>query len=144
MKGNIYYNARMAAGLTQERWAELLGLTADTIRRYENGERLPDDYTVKTMAEISQVAALGYWHICRKCELLAGELPKVERLPLSQAVIRLLLAVKEIEPDIDTLLEIARDGKVSHEEDADFEAALETLDGLVGAALGVKYAEGTD
>ena len=142
MEGNIYKNARRSAGLTQERWAEALGLAVDSVRRYENGERLPDDETVKTMAELSGLSPLAYWHLCRKSAIAAAQLPPVERLPLPEAVIRLLLAVKELEPDIDMLLEIARDGAVAPEERDDFSMILGDIEKLLSAALCVKFAEG--
>ena len=40
--GNIYRNARKAAGLTQERWAEYLGISVEAVRQYENGAILPE------------------------------------------------------------------------------------------------------
>lgn len=38
---NIYQNARKVAGLTQERAAELLGLSPRSLTDYEGGLRLP-------------------------------------------------------------------------------------------------------
>ena len=55
---NIYKNARKVAGLTQERWAEAVGVCPDTIRGYESGEVIPPDETVKIMAEISGLKPL--------------------------------------------------------------------------------------
>ena len=51
--GNIYRNARITAGLTQERWAEYLGISPDSVRKYEGGEMQPSDEIVLRMAEIS-------------------------------------------------------------------------------------------
>lgn len=138
MDGNIYKNARQVAGLTQERWAEALGLATDTIRRYENGERMPDDDTVKMMAELSGLAPLAYWHLCRK-SAAADELPKVERVPLPEAVLRLLVRIKELQPDIDLLMKIASDSAVDPSERTDFDMIVEELSGLVSAALEVRY-----
>lgn len=141
MDGNIYKNARQVAGLTQERWAEALGLAPDTIRRYENGERMPDDATVKMMAELSGLSPLAYWHLCRKSMAAAEELPEVERVPLPEAVIRLLVRIKELQPDLDLLMKIASDNAVTPNESADFDMIVEELGGLVSAALEVRYAE---
>ena len=41
--GNIYRNARLAAGLTQERWAEYLGISTEAVRQYENGTIMPQE-----------------------------------------------------------------------------------------------------
>lgn len=81
--GNIYQNARRTAGLTQERWAEALGLSVEAVRQYETGGCLPSDGVVARMAELSMLPPLGYWHLRRKSEIAAAELPPVERLPLA-------------------------------------------------------------
>ena len=72
---NIYKNARIAAGLTQERWAEHLGVSADSVRKYESGERMPGDDVVLTMAEVSGQLILPYWHLTRKSRVAAAILP---------------------------------------------------------------------
>ena len=56
---NIYKTARQTAGMTQERWAELIGVSADSVRLYESGRGLPSDEVVARMAEIAQ-AQVGY------------------------------------------------------------------------------------
>ena len=50
--------------------------------------------------------------------------------------------MKELEPDIDMLLEIARDGAVAPEERDDFAMILGDIEKLLSAALAVKFAEG--
>ena len=82
----IYKTARAVAGLTQERWAEALGVSVDSIRAYENGAVVPSDETVRAMSEISGLAPLAYWHLCNKSRLASETLPDVEQLPLPQAV----------------------------------------------------------
>jgi len=142
MAGNIYKNARHVAGFTQEKWAEALGLATDTIRRYENGERLPDDFTVTLMAEVSGLSALGVQHLRHRSELAAEALPEVESVSLPQAVLNLLVTAKELQPDVDMLLEIARDGIISPDEKNEFDEILKDLRGLIAAAMAVQYAEG--
>ena len=50
---NIYKSARETAGLTQERWAEVLGISADAVRKYEGGTVFPSDEVVLRMAEVA-------------------------------------------------------------------------------------------
>ena len=45
---NIYQAAREAAGMTQERAAELIGLSVESIRSYETEKRIPADVTGST------------------------------------------------------------------------------------------------
>ena len=140
---NIYYNARQTAGLTQERWAEALGLSVEAVRQYETDRILPSDGVVARMAELSMLPPLGYWHLRKKSELAAAELPPVERLPLAQAVVQLLAAVRQFESEHreDALITIAADGCVDIGEEARFKAIVRDLHGIVQAALQIDYAE---
>ena len=139
---NIYKTARAVAGLTQERGAEAVGVSVDSIRCYENGSVIPTDETVRAMSEISGLAPLAYWHLCNKSTLAADTLPEVERLPLPQAVVQLLCAIKDFSDYHSDLLEIAADGKVTTIEAAAWEQITKRLDAVIRAAIQVKVAEG--
>ena len=141
--GIIYYNARQSAGLTQERWAEMIGCSADSIRKYEAGTQLPGDDIVRAMCEISGMGILAYWHICRKSMLAADMLPDVDRLPLPQAVVQLLSAIRDFEAahDADALLRISADGRVAPDEEERFRAVVRDLRPLIAAAMQIDFAE---
>lgn len=49
--------ARLYAGLTQEKAAALIGVSADTLSNYERGKCFPDVLTVK---KIEKVYGIGY------------------------------------------------------------------------------------
>lgn len=140
---NIYYNARITAGLTQERWAEMLGLSTEAIRQYETNRTLPSDEVVVRMAEISMLAPLGYWHLRHKSRVAEQELPPVERLPLAQAVVQLLAAIRDFDEKHheDALLRIASDGRVDPAEEERFREIVRDLYPLIQAALQIDYAE---
>ena len=118
--GIIYYNARRAAGLTQERFAEMIGCSPDSVRNYEAGTQVPGDDIVRAMCEISGMGILAYWHLCRKSTLAADMLPEVDRLPLPQAVVQLLCAIGDFDDNHRTLVKMAADGKISGDELEDF------------------------
>ena len=141
--GNIYKIARKAAGLTQERWAEQIGISPDTVRLYEGGRMCPSDEVAARMAEIAMMPVLCYWHIKHKSGIANDILPEVPRVPLAQAVLNLLAAMDEAAPQIAELMMIARDGKVTGDEVEPFDGIVEDLDDVVQAALAVKYAERT-
>lgn len=140
---NIYYNARKAAGLTQERWAEMLGLSVEAVRQYETDRITPSDDVVARMAELSMLHALGYWHLRNKSRLAAEQLPAVERMPLAQAVCQLLVTISEFETHHrgDRLMKIAADGKVDELEAREFGEILSELNVIVQAAMQLKFAE---
>lgn len=141
---NIYYNGRRAAGLTQERWAEVIGCSVESVRNYEAGTQIPADEIVCRMAETSGVSALGYWHLRRKSTLAADELPEVERLPLPQAVVQLLVAMDDFAAANPELMRVAADGRISTEESGAWAQIRHRLDGVIRSALQVKYSEGGD
>lgn len=140
---NIYRAARMAAGLTQERWAEMLGVSAEAVRQYENGVYIPADEIARRMAEVAGMTVLGYWHLCRKSRLASELLPQVEAAPLPQAVCRLLAALDKFYRAEHTahLLQIAADGRVDDLEEEGFRVILAELDEIVRAAMSVKFAK---
>lgn len=140
---NIYRTARQAAGLTQERWAEMLGVSTEAVRQYEGGVYVPADEIARRMAEISGMPVLGYWHLCRKSRLAADLLPQVEPVPLAQAVCALLAGMDRFNRSSRAadLLKIAADGKVDELEKEDFRQIQTDLEEIIQAALSVKYAQ---
>ena len=140
---NIYYNARKTAGLTQARWAEMLGVSESAVQQYEAGEIMPADDIVLSMADFSGLQILGTWHLRRKSQVAAAVLPEVERLPLAQAVVQLLAAVREFSAKHheDALLTIAADGRVDPTEEPRFKEIVRDLHPLIQAALQIDYAE---
>lgn len=140
---NIYENARRTAGMTQERWAEALGISDSAVRQYEAGDITPSDEVVRRMIEVSMLQPLGYWHLCRKSDLAADMLPSVERLPLAQAVVQLLARIRDFDKQHhdDTLLEIAADGKIDDTEMPQYKQIVRDLQGIIQAALQIDFAE---
>ena len=59
---NLYQRARKATYFSQEEAAELLGLSAESMKHYENGRRTPSDDTVHRMAELYNLPWLELEH----------------------------------------------------------------------------------
>lgn len=142
--GNIYKRARATAGLTQERWAEQLGISVESVRLYETGAGLPSDEVVTRMIEVAVLPVLGYWHLLTKSRVAADLLPDVPMVPLTQAVVQLLSRIREFDEQhrIRELLRIAEDGQIDAEERKDFDSIVHELDGIVQAAMALKFSEG--
>ena len=145
MSGNIYRQARETAGMTQQRWAEMLGVSTEAVKRYEAGGYTPADDVVLSMADLSGLQILGTWHLRRKSAIGAGVIPDVERLPLAQAVVQLLAAIQTFEQrhHADALLIISADGHVDAGEEERFREIVRDLGPLIQAAMQIDYAEGT-
>lgn len=142
---NIYQDARRTAGLTQERWAELLGISVDAVRQYETDRILPSDEVVLRMAEAAGQQIICYWHLIHKSRVAASLLPELDRKRLPEAVLSLLVAVRNFQADgLRELTRIAADGKISPEEQADYMTAMEQLQSVVREALHLQFAEEAD
>ena len=139
---NIYQDARRTAGLTQERWAELLGISVDAVRQYETDRILPSDEVVLRMAEAAGQQIICYWHLIHKSRVAAQLLPELDRKRLPEAVLSLLVAVRSFQDEgMRELTRIAADGKISPEEQADYMTAMEQLQSVVREALHLQFAE---
>ena len=89
--GIIFKNARNTAGLTQERWAETLGVSVDAVQNYEYGRNFPTEETVLLMADISGYKILPYQYMSMKSRIGSEILPELdERVSLPKAVLRLM------------------------------------------------------
>lgn len=139
---NIYRDVRQTAGLTQERWAELIGISADAVRQYETDRILPSDEVVLRMAEAAGQQIVCYWHMLHKSRVAAELLPEIERKDLPEAVLSLLVQISAFsENGLRELTRIAADGKVSPDEREDYSAAVQQLRNLVRAAFQLEFAK---
>ena len=138
---NIYRIARDTAGLTQERWAENLGISVEAVRQYESGTIMPGDDIVLQMAEISGQLILPYRHLVRKSRVAAAILPELDdELGLSETVLSLLIQIDDFrEGGLRKLTRIAADGKVSQEEADTYDEAMRQLQRLVALAMSLSY-----
>lgn len=137
---NLYQRARKATYFSQEEAAELLGLSAESMKQYENGRRTPSDDTVHRMAELYNLPWLELEHA--KATDRLGVLPDVHIQPLPTASITLANRFRRASDQIYTLLEIAEDGIIDERERPEFDAIVADLRETIAAAYQVIYADG--
>lgn len=137
---NIYQAARKESCLTQEQAAERLDVSETTVKAWEQGTRVPDNETVARMAELYGTPWLALEHL-RSAGSTLGVIPEVTVQSLPTAAITLINRVLDFaERHRDRqLLRIAEDGIIDETERPDFDDICRDLDGIVGAALQVKY-----
>lgn len=139
--GNIYRNARRTAGLTQERWAELIGVSPEAVRQYEGGVILPGDEVALRMAEACGQHIVCYWHLLNKSRAAASVLPELRQQELPEAVLTLLARVKDFQSDgLEELLRIAADGRVDEDERERYGDAVRQIRELVTACWELQFA----
>ena len=114
---NIYQTARKVAGLTQERAAELLGLSPRSLADYEAGLRLPPNDVADRMVTVYN--------------------SDVQTMILPEAVLTLIDAVYAFADDkLDReLIDIARDGVISEDERERFDHVVQRIRAIAAAAI---------
>ena len=144
--GNLYGRYRRAAGLTQERAAELLGCAVRSLANWEYGLSVPPAAEVVPMCDAQQAPALPIEHLRATTALARMVLPEYRKMALSTAVCGLLARIRDfISSESDwALLDIAADGIVDDTESVQFKLLMEQLDKIVAAATGLKFAEGAE
>ena len=141
--GNIYKSARRSAGYTQERWAEMIGVSVEAVRQYESGQIMPGEDVLLMMADISGMKILPYWHLSRKSRIAGAILPELEdQKGLPEAVLALLIQIEDFRADgLLKLMRIAADGMVNELEADDYADAVRQLKELVRRAYELGYAK---
>ena len=140
---NPYQKARKTTCLTQEQAAERLGLSAESLKQYELGKRVPANAVLWQMVQIYDTSWLALEHLRDTSEAL-GVLPEVTVQSLPTAAIQLINRVLDFaDRHRDRqLLRIAEDGVIDDAERPEFDDIVRDLDGIVGAALQVKFTPG--
>lgn len=135
---NIYMSARLSAGITREKAAELLYTSVRSLADYELDVRVPPNDVVARMVDLYASPWLAIWHL-RACVPIAQTvIPAVEEVSLPEAVLQLIAAADDLGADTSDLIQIARDGRVDDLEADRFEQILDRLQPLVAAALAVR------
>lgn len=140
----IYARYRKAAGITQERAAELLGVAVRTLAGWERGESYPPDMRVLSMADIYCAPTLAIEHLRLTAAIARDIIPEVPCVPLPQAVCSLVASIRMFENQHreDCLLRLAADGQIDQMEAAEFAQIVDELEDVIAAALALRYAKG--
>lgn len=136
---NLYQRARKATRLSQEEAAERLGLSAESLKQYEGGRRVPPDDVVARMVEVYDLPWLALEHSQATDRL--GVLPEVEQRPLPQASIALARRVRQMTGQLNEMLDIAEDGRIDENERPVYEGIIAELRDLQAAIYQYIYAD---
>lgn len=136
---NIYQISREAAGFTQERAAELIDCSVESIRAYEGFKRVPPDTIVIKMIEIYDARYLAYQHLKTSAEVGQKYMPDITIQELPTALLRLQKEVTDYLKIKDELIEIACDGVIDEHERVRFNSILGELDHIVEAIYSLKF-----
>lgn len=139
---NLYQRARKTTCLTQEQAAERLGLSAESLKQYELGKRVPPDGVVHRMVELYGCPWLALEH--RKATDTLGVLPDVEIKSLPMASLSLRNRFCAAAGNLDELLLIAEDGMIDDTERTKFDSIVDEMRDLMAAICQLIYAPEAD
>ena len=137
---NIYKKPREIAGYSQERAAELLDISVESLRAYETGRRVPPGEVVVRMMDLYNCQYLAVSHL-RTSEACASFLPDVKLQYLPTAILRLQKELNDFLKCREEVLDITCDGVISPEERPRWEKVLKELDDVSAAIMAVKFAD---
>ena len=143
---NIYKTCRKAAGFTQEAAAERLGISVESLRAYESGQRIPPNEVVELMVILYNAQHLAYQHL-RETNAMYGrvvpEVPQCSVLEASAKLTNRIYAFADSHADR-RLMRMAEDNVIDPVERPEFDAILEELQEIVEAALALRCAKDTE
>lgn len=139
---NIYKTCRKAAGFTQEAAAERLGVSVESLRAYENGQRVPSDEVVDLMSILYNAMYLIVQHSREKSSMYSRVVPEIQPKSVLEASAKLtnrIFIFAESHADR-RLMRITEDNVIDQSERAEFDAIMEDLQEIVEAALELRCA----
>ena len=143
---NIYKTSRKAAGLTQESAAERLGISVESLRAYEGGQRIPPNEVVELMVILYNAQHLAYQHLRETNAMYGRVVPEVPLCSVLEASARLtnrIYAFADSHADR-RLMRMAEDNVIDPVERPEFDAILEELQEIVEAALALRCTKDTE
>lgn len=143
---NIYKTCRKAAGLTQEAAAERLGISVESLRAYEGGQRIPPNEVVELMVILYNAQHLAYQHLRETNAMYGRVVPEVPQCSVLEASARLtnrIYAFADSHADR-RLMRMAEDNVIDATERPEFDAILEELQEIVEAALALRCAKAAE
>lgn len=143
---NIYKTCRKAAGFTQEAAAERLGISVESLRAYESGQRIPPNEVVELMVILYNAQHLAYQHLRETNAMYGRVVPEVPQCSVLEASARLTNRIYTFaDSHADRrLMRMAEDNVIDPVERPEFDAILEELQEIVEAALALRCAKDTE
>lgn len=117
----IYKICREQAGYTQEQASELLHISVRMLCRYESGETVVPNDVADAMVRLYNDNFLAVEHLRRSSEAAARILPAVDGCDFQVGAIRFFNLLAEMDAVGRDLLRMAEDGRITPEEQEEFE-----------------------
>jgi transcriptional regulator with XRE-family HTH domain len=123
----MYRAARKRVGLSMEEAAQRLYIGSRTLADYETGRTIAPPDVVMRMAEVYQEPTLPADYCSKVCPIGQVLAHGVDRSEFAVTVLRVLKEFADVERLKDNLIQIASDGKISSQEEAEFRAIMKEM-----------------
>lgn len=144
--GNALKRARLAQGITQEKLAEMSGYSTDAISAWENGVRQASVPVLELLAVCLSAPWLTGVYLREQANGALDDIVPAftPGKPLSKAVVHLINRVYAFSDSHGDrrLLSIAEDDIITPDERREFESIIEDLQGIIAAAMELRYCSG--
>lgn len=112
---NIYQKYRRLAGITQEKAAEHLGISVDSLKGYEHDKRIPSNDIVSKMCLTYGDMKLAYEHLINSS---TGELvlERLDEKDLCCSVLGFINEMNKLVQSQNKIIQITSDGRISSDE----------------------------
>ncbi|HAU4873217.1 TPA: helix-turn-helix transcriptional regulator [Clostridioides difficile] len=140
---NIYQLSRENTGLTQEKASELLDISVESLRAYENDKRIPPNTVVAKMVSIYNNNLLGYEHVRRTTEAGVMFLPQLEMKSLSSITLKLHKEIKDYLKKEDDFIDIVEDDVIDEDEEEVWNDVMQELEDIFKSILILKLSKKT-
>lgn len=127
---NIYKNARKSAGFTQEKASQLLNVSVDSLRDYEQSQRPVPSDVASAMCDVYQAPYLAVQHLRLTSDLGKRVVPEIQLKDLPEAVLGVLAAVQRFCAKREAMVEIAADGQITESERAEWDEIMRLANDL--------------
>ena len=127
----IYQRYREEKDLTREEACDgMPGVSPSHLEKVEYEQMAPTPYDVVMMAECYGRPDLCNYFCTHECAIGKKYIPELKLSELGNVTLQTITNINEIEPDINRLIQIAADGKITDEEIRDFARISKTLDAI--------------
>ena len=139
---NIYKNARKSAGFTQEKASQLLNVSVDSLRDYEQSQRPVPSDVASAMCDVYQAPYLAVQHLRLTSDLGKRVVPEIQLKDLPEAVLGVLAAVQRFCAKREAMVEIAADGQIAESEQAEWDEIMCLANDLNVAMNNMRFSKG--
>ncbi|EMJ5513556.1 helix-turn-helix domain-containing protein [Clostridioides difficile] len=140
---NIYQKGRENTNLTQEKASELLNISVESLRAYENDKRIPNNQIVAKMVSIYNNNLLGYEHVRKSTEAGVMFLPKLEMRSFSSITLKLHKEIKDYLKKEDDFIDIVEDDVINENEEEVWNEVMQELEDIFKSILILKLSKKT-